>query len=81
MHWTLAKARDNLSDVVRRAVSEGPQPITVRGAETVVVVSKATYDQLLDPDRPRSIKDWLLDGPVHDFDIERRQDPRRDVDL
>ena len=40
VNWSLAKAKDNLSEVVRRATAEGPQSITVHGEETALVISK-----------------------------------------
>lgn len=82
MKWSLAEAKNQLSEVVRRASRQGPQTISVRGEDTAVVVSKADYDRLRDPKRPRDFKEWLLSGPaLDDLDLERDQSPSRDVDL
>ena len=37
-HWTVAEAKAKLSEVIDRALSEGPQTITRNGRTTVVVV-------------------------------------------
>jgi len=44
MIWTMARAKARFSEVVRRAAGEGPQTLSLRGKETVVVVSKEFYD-------------------------------------
>ncbi len=66
MTWTLAEAKDQLSQVVRRAVDEGPQTISVRGRETAVVIGKAEYDRLRPAAPPRDFKAYLLSIPSLD---------------
>lgn len=80
MKWTLAAAKDKLSEVIRKTAA-GPQAITVRGQRAAVVLSPDAYDRLVDPDRPQSFKDWLLSGPKVDLEFERRKDGHRDVEL
>ena len=60
MSWTLARAKDRLSDVVRRAIEEGPQTITVRGRDTAVIISKAAFDRLGARPPGRDFKQYLL---------------------
>ncbi len=82
MKWSLAEAKNQLSEVVRRATQQGPQTISVRGQDTAVVVSKADYDLLRDPTRPRDFKEWLLSlPPLDELDLERDQRPPRDIEL
>jgi prevent-host-death family protein len=45
--WQLQEAKAKLSELVRRARSEGPQTITVRGEPAVVVISVEEYERLL----------------------------------
>ena len=79
MQWKLADAKNKLSEVVTRAVQEGPQQITRRGDE-VVVISKAEYEEL--SGKKRSFKEWLLDGPDLDgIEIKRDASPPRKVKL
>jgi prevent-host-death family protein len=47
--WALQDAKNRLSEVVDRAISEGPQTITRRGVETVVVVSVEEFRDLAEP--------------------------------
>lgn len=53
MIWTMARARAQFSEVVRRAVDEGPQTLCLRGEETVIVVSKELYDRWSQQKRQR----------------------------
>lgn len=41
--WQLQEAKNKLSEVIRRAREEGPQTITVRGEDAVVVVRADAY--------------------------------------
>ena len=59
MDWQLAEAKNRLSEVVNRALTEGPQRIKRRG-DRVVVLSKAEYDRLTG--KQRSLVEFVLDG-------------------
>lgn len=47
--WQLQEAKAKFSELVRKATSEGPQEVTVRGQEQVVVISKKSYEEFLHP--------------------------------
>jgi antitoxin Phd len=80
--WSIADAKNQFSEVVRCAVQQGPQTISVRGEETAVLLSKADYDRLRDPQRPKDFKEWLLNGPsLEELDLERDQSPPRDIEI
>lgn len=64
MSWTLAKAKDHLSDVVRRAQAEGPQTISVRVKEVAVIVSIAQFDSPNGPHQKGNFVNFLLSGPL-----------------
>lgn len=81
MSWTLAQAKDQLSEVVRRAIDDGPQTISVRGRETAVLLSKLQFEQLLAPDAPASLKELLLGMNLDGVDMDRDQTPTRDLDF
>lgn len=82
MKWSLAEAKNQLSEVVRRAAQQGPQTISVRGEDAAVVISKAHYDLLRDPNRPRDFKQWLLSlPPLDELDLERDPSPPREIEL
>ena len=79
MDWKLSEAKNRLSEVVTRALSECPQRITRRG-DSVVVLSEAEYARLQD-NRPAFI-DYLMNGPFLDgVDVERNRSPMRDIGL
>ncbi|WP_309604639.1 type II toxin-antitoxin system Phd/YefM family antitoxin [Phenylobacterium sp.] len=82
MTWTLAKARDQFSEVVRRAVDQGPQTVSVRGKETAVVLSKAQFDAMTPTVQSRDFKAFLLSVPsLEGIDLTRDQTPSRDVEF
>jgi len=77
MDWRLAEAKNKFSEVFDRALKEGPQRISRRGKDRVVVVSEADYEAATRPKRapkgkPKTFKDFLLSlrglGPL---EIER----------
>jgi len=80
--WKLEDAKARFSEVVRLAQSEGPQRVTVRGREAVVVMSVDELDRLLPKDAGKPafvpfIESLGLDG----LDLERVIDRGRDVAL
>lgn len=77
MSWKLAEAKNRFSEVVKRALSEGPQRVTRRN-DAVVILSEAEY-QRLTGQRP-GFRDYLLNGPsLADIDLERDRSPMRAV--
>ncbi len=80
--WKLEDAKARFSELVRKARSEGPQRVTVRGRDAVVVMSVEDLDRILPPDEARTpfvafMEGLRLDGP----DLTRERDTGRDVDL
>lgn len=47
--WQLQKAKAHLSQVVKNALNQGPQGISLHGEPTVVVISKKEFDKLKKP--------------------------------
>lgn len=81
MNWSLAKAKDNLSEVVRRAASEGAQTITVHGERAGVLVSPEEYDRLTGPYAAMGFKDLLRSMNFDGVDLSRDQTPSRDIEF
>ena len=78
--WRLEEAKARLSEVVRRAGSEGPQRVTVRGQPAAVVLSADEYERLSGP--KRSIADLFADMRgcgLADIVPERDQDTGREL--
>lgn len=81
MAWQLQEAKQQFSEVVRRALEEGPQTVTRHGEEVVVIVPIDEWRR-----RQSSAKDFndFLTGPgpsFDDLDLERRPWVDRPVDL
>ena len=77
--WKLAEAKNQLSEVVNRALSKSPQRIT-RRKDAVVVVRESDYRRLTG-ERCGFIE-YLMNGPsLEDVDIRRDRTPMREVDL
>jgi antitoxin Phd len=80
--WRLEEAKARLSEVVRRAGSEGPQRVTVRGRAAAVVLSAEEYERLSGPGR--SLADLFADMRgcgLADIVPERDRDTGRDFEF
>jgi prevent-host-death family protein len=78
--WQVQEAKTRFSELIDRALTEGPQTITRHGAERAVVLSVEDYRalQALKPD----FKAYLLGGPkVDEFDVPRDRDIGRAAEL
>lgn len=64
MRWQLQEAKQRLSELIRRAHTEGPQVVTRHGEDIVVVIDIADYRHLTG--ETAEFKDYLRSGP--DFD-------------
>jgi prevent-host-death family protein len=82
--WQVQTAKAKFSEVFRLARTEGPQRITRQGKEGVVMISEEQYDRLTAKSRqPKSIVQFFRESPLVgvDLDLERDQDPGRDLEL
>lgn len=78
--WQLQEAKQRFSELVRRALDEGPQVITRHGEEVVVVIPADDYRRS-EPEKP-DFADFLLAGPDFDLlDLERPRVLPRDAQL
>ena len=57
--WQLQEAKSHLSEVVRLCVQDGPQMLTVRGKEEVILLSKKDYEHLIGSGYDRQIMSRL----------------------
>ena len=74
--WTVAEAKAKLSELLRRARSDGPQRIGAR--DHFVVLSGEDWDRISVPRKP--LGRWLLeDMPRIDLPPLDRRDPPRPV--
>ena len=79
--WKLQDAKARFSKIVEDALKIGPQFVTRRGKNAVVVVSIEEYEGLIS-DKP-SFKDYLLNCPKmeNDFNFERQKDFPRSIEF
>ncbi|GMU54379.1 MAG: hypothetical protein AMXMBFR33_35250 [Candidatus Xenobia bacterium] len=81
IRWQLQEAKNRLSEVIREAQEHGPQTITVRGHDAVVVVAVEQYRQLTRP--RRSMWEFLRASPLVgvELELDRSPDTGREVEL
>jgi prevent-host-death family protein len=79
--WQLQEAKNRFSEVVNRALTEGPQTVTRHGEEVVVVLSKAEYNRL--KKTQPSLLEFFRSSPLVgvNLDLERDSSMPRDIDL
>jgi prevent-host-death family protein len=80
MNWQVQTAKQRFSELLDRAIEEGPQVVTRHGRPVAVLVAIDEFRRLREgtPD----FKRFLLDGPLLDgVDLERAADSGRDVEL
>ena len=79
--WQLQKAKNKLSEVVNLAIIQGPQTITRRGADAVVILSFKDYRKLIKP--KESLVDFFQKSPFAGvkLDTERNKDLAREINL
>lgn len=80
--WQLQVAKNRLSELVRRAQSDGPQTITVRGDRVAVLVSAEDFDAL-GPRRGQSLVEFFRASPLVgvELDLTRSRDAGRPIEL
>ena len=79
MNWKLADAKNRFSELVTRAINDGPQRVS-RRKDVVIVLSEADYLRL-HGEQPNFIE-FLLSGPdLSELDLTRDRRPTRDVEL
>lgn len=81
MGWQLQDAKARLSELVKLAVSEGPQAITVHGKPAVVVLSSEDYERL--SGRKQKFTEFIRRSPLAGVELELKRDrsPPRKVKL
>lgn len=79
MRWQLQDAKARFSELVQRAEEEGPQTVTRRGRDAVVVISAEQFELM--KKRQIDFKELLRLFPSDELDLERDKSLPRDVDL
>ena len=81
--WKLEDAKPRLSELVRKARGEGPQRVTVRGRDAVVVVASDEFNTLQAHAARRSLRGLLANSPLRDLEFGERgvEGPIREIEL
>lgn len=79
--WKLEEAKARFSELVRRAREEGPQRVTVRGRDAVVVVSAEEHDRMQPQPAKQSFIEFMQSLSLGELELEREPDLGRNVDL
>lgn len=85
--WTLEKAKNQFSEVVRRALAHQPQLVTRGGHDAVVVLAKEDYERLVAPVnlatllRNSPLAEAFASGELTAGAFERDRDPGRDIEF
>ena len=82
--WQLQTAKARFSELFRRARSEGPQLITRRDKEGVVMISDEQYQRLVGKaHQPQNLLQFFRESPLVgiELDLERDKDEGRDIEL
>ncbi len=66
--WTVAEAKAKFSEVLDRAVSDGPQTITRNGKTTAVIVSAEEWARRAK--REGTLADFFASSPLREFGVE-----------
>ena len=76
--WQLQEAKNKFSEVVEEALSHGPQLITKRGVEAVIVLSYAEYRAMLL--NRKKLSTFFRESPLVDAELDLTRDTSRSRD-
>ena len=80
MIWQIQDAKNQLSEVIARALDQGPQLITKHGKKTVVVISYTEYEKLRKSQG--KLSEFFRASPLTGVDLKRDQSlPRQGLEL
>ena len=80
--WQIQEAKNKLSEVINEAIKHGPQIITRRGVEAVIVLSYAEYRKAML--NQTKLSDFFRESPLAEVDLDLRRDRsglRKDIPL
>jgi prevent-host-death family protein len=80
--WQLHEANNHLSELVRKAIDEGPQIITLRGVDAVVVVGARQYREMAGRSKG-DLVDFFRKSPLAKarLQLSRSRDTGRKLDF
>lgn len=81
--WQVQEAKQRFSEVLRKALSDGPQIVTRHGEEIAVVLDIEEYRRLKRQGQSDELVDFLLATPagLGELELDRSEEPARTVEL
>lgn len=70
--WQIQEAKNKFSEVVNEAIKHGPQIITKRGVETVIVLSYTQYRKVML--NQKKLSDFFRESPLAKVDLDLMRD-------
>ena len=79
--WQLQDAKNRFSELVNKALKEGPQIVTRRGEEVVIILSKEEYEKMVQSQT--GLLEFFRRTPLVgvELDLERDRSYPRDTSL
>lgn len=81
--WQLQEAKNRFSEVVERAIKDGPQTVTKHGKDAVVIVSAQQFQRgtVAGKSQTQSLAEFLLQSPLRGarLRIRRSRDTGKQV--
>lgn len=79
--WQLQEAKARFSEVIKEAITHGPQEITLRKEPAVILISVKDYKKLTES-KP-SLVEFLAQSPLKGVELELKRDKSlpREVNL
>lgn len=78
--WALQDAKNRLSELIRQALAEGAQEITIRGEPAVTVIATRELRDLRR--QPETLVDFLRSSPLSELEVPSRdRDQGREIEL
>lgn len=78
--WQIQDAKNKLSELIARAIKQGPQLITKHGEKTVVVISYVEYEKLRKSQG--KLSEFFRVSPLAGVDLKRDKSlPRKGIEL
>lgn len=80
-HWKLYDAKNKFSELIEKALAQGPQVVTRRGKEVAVVLSTEEYGRLRKAEP--NLLDFFRSSPLVGVELELERDKSlpRDIAL
>lgn len=78
--WQIQDAKNKLSEVITRALKQGPQLITKHGEKIAVIISYTDYEKLRKSQG--KLSDFFRASPLAGVDLSRDKSlPRKGIEL